>query len=77
MITTIDRAGRVVVPKALRSELNIVPGPIEIESDGSSLRLTVPATARLVQDGRFVGIEHSGPPTSVDEVRELRLALQR
>ncbi len=43
MITTIDHAGRIVVPKALREQLHLKGGtPIEIFAEGDGLRLRVP-----------------------------------
>ncbi len=42
MTTTIDRAGRVVIPKRLRDALNLGPGvEVEIESEPGGLRLRV------------------------------------
>jgi len=51
MVVTIDRAGRLVVPKALRERYNLTPGcKLEIEAapDGITLRRadTVPALIR-------------------------------
>lgn len=57
METTIDSVGRIVVPKALRDALGLVPGAaVDISLYGSGLQL-VPGgrTARLVEvDGVFV-----------------------
>ena len=40
MRTTIDGAGRIVVPKKLRDRLGLVPGTeIEIDEEGSGLRV--------------------------------------
>ena len=40
MITTIDRAGRIVVPKSLRERFNLVAGTeLEIEAGGDRLQL--------------------------------------
>lgn len=39
MRTTIDAAGRLVVPKALRDLVGLRPGPVEVTSDGASLRI--------------------------------------
>jgi len=51
--TTIDAAGRVVVPKPLRDALGLTPGAeLDISRYGAGLQL-VPAgrTARLVEEG--------------------------
>lgn len=54
MNTTIDGAGRVVVPKALRETLGLVPGTaLEIrEQDGALLLQPAPVPMRLVRRGR-------------------------
>lgn len=40
MRTTIDKAGRIVVPKKLRDRLGLVAGTeVEIDEDGSALRV--------------------------------------
>jgi AbrB family looped-hinge helix DNA binding protein len=39
MRTTIDQAGRIVVPAAHRAQLGLVPGPVEIVADGSGIRI--------------------------------------
>jgi len=55
--TSIDSAGRIVVPKPLRDALGLTPGSeLDISRYGAGLQL-IPAgrTARLVQeDGRLV-----------------------
>lgn len=53
MMVTIDRAGRVVIPKELRDRLSIGPeSELDVEIDGDGIRLT-PARlpARSVRDG--------------------------
>lgn len=52
METTIDAAGRIVVPKQLRDELGLTPGSVvDISRYGAGLQL-VPGgrTARIVQE---------------------------
>ena len=74
MKTTIDRAGRVVVPKAWREELGLgdggeveltlVDGRIEIE--------VVPTAVRLERrDGRLVAVaDRDMPPLTAELVRD-------
>jgi AbrB family looped-hinge helix DNA binding protein len=57
MRTTIDQAGRVVIPKRLREALGLAPGPVEIVQDGAAIRIepvteagTVERRGRLVID---------------------------
>lgn len=69
-------AGRVVIPKALRTDVGIVPGEVEIVVDGNSLRISPVAADDLVEhDGLLLLAD--GPPMSDDDIRELRLADQR
>lgn len=57
MEATVDDVGRIVLPKALRDRLRLVPGTkVDVSEYGSGLQV-VPAgrTARLVErDGRLV-----------------------
>ncbi len=78
MEATIDNAGRVVIPKRLRDELGIAPGPVEILRDGAGIRIEPLVHAELEQvEGRLVIPASSGSTISDEAVRELRLADQR
>ena len=78
MEATIDSAGRVVIPKRLRDELGIAPGPVEVVRDGAGIRIEPLAHAELDEvDGRLVIPATTGPAIDDDAVRELRLADQR
>lgn len=49
MRVTVDRVGRIVVPKAVRESLGIGPGTeLELQSDGAGLRLDPVAPAERV-----------------------------
>lgn len=80
MITTMDRAGRLVIPKTLRVEIGLVPGNVEIEVDGDALRIR-PAEVLEFDDLEFqdgiATLPRAGTPLTDDDVRELRLADQR
>jgi AbrB family looped-hinge helix DNA binding protein len=76
MRTTIDVAGRVVIPKALRMDVGIVPGEVEIVVDGNALRISPVAADDLVEEDGLLLLP-DGPPMSDDDIRELRLADQR
>jgi bifunctional DNA-binding transcriptional regulator/antitoxin component of YhaV-PrlF toxin-antitoxin module len=76
MLTTIDSAGRLVVPKALREAVGIVPGPVEITVSGAGLRLEPPAGGLVEKDGHLF-LPSTGHGATVESVRELRLADQR
>jgi len=77
MQTTIDKAGRLVVPKELRDRLGIAAGSrVEIREDGSGLRVDLLASDNLVEiDGRL--LVDGDVLLSDDDVRELRLGDQR
>lgn len=74
---TIDKAGRLVIPKPLRDRLGLRPGEVELSADGTALRVE-PVTAESVEehDGRLV-IPPSGISISSDEVEALRDADHR
>lgn len=76
MRTTIDSAGRVVLPKALRTDLGFVVGEVEIVVDGSALRISPVASDELVEEDGLLLLP-AGAPMTDDDVRELRLADQR
>ena len=79
MEATIDSAGRVVIPKRLRDELGIAPGPVEVVRDGAGIRIEPLVNDDLAEiDGRLViPASADGPTISDDDVRELRLANQK
>jgi AbrB family looped-hinge helix DNA binding protein len=77
MRTTIDKAGRVVIPKALRDRVGLREGEVDIEADGAGLRIDpVTATGLERRSGRLV-IPPSGVRITDRMVRDLRDADQR
>ena len=73
MRTTIDRAGRLVVPKPLRDELGFAPGTeLELDAVDGRLEVAVPSRVR-VEDGehgvRFTAA--AGPHVSAEQIRAL------
>jgi AbrB family looped-hinge helix DNA binding protein len=72
MRATIDKAGRLVIPKPLRDRLGIRPGEVELSIDGAALRVE-PVSGEVVEErkGRLV-IPASGEPIAAAEVRALR-----
>lgn len=75
MATTIDAAGRVVIPKALRQSLGLSPGTkIRIEQKDDSLVITHAQSGGEweLEDGRLVLRAPEGTaPLTAEAVREL------
>ena len=77
MRATIDKAGRLVIPKALRDSLGLLPGEVSVVADGSALRVEpLAGDAFEEENGRLV-IPASGLALDDDTVRALRDADQR
>lgn len=77
MRATIDSAGRMVVPKAIRDRLGLVPGDVDIEIDGSDLRIRPVVDDAVVTDDGWLVVRTSGATLTDDDVRALRDADQR
>lgn len=65
-----------MIPKALRHELGLTPGEVDIMRDGAGLRIEPIAGEGTVEVGGRLVIEGDVQLTD-EEVRELRLADQR
>jgi AbrB family looped-hinge helix DNA binding protein len=73
MKVSIDRAGRVVVPKPLREELGLSPEvPLEIEVVDGHLELSAPSQSARVVDGPSGPIvTATGTPIGDEQVRRV------
>jgi AbrB family looped-hinge helix DNA binding protein len=77
MRATIDKAGRLVIPKALRDNLGLVPGEVEVTPDGAGLHIEPLADDQLQDEDGFLVIPAADTPLSDDLIRTLRDADQR
>lgn len=77
MRTTIDKAGRLVIPKALRDSVGIIPGEVEVTIDGAGLHVEALALGRLVEEDGHLVIAATGDVITDEMIRELRFADQR
>lgn len=81
MITTIDSAGRIVVPKALRDELGLSAGtPVEITAKDGKLEIEPAATKmRLVKRGKglVATTDEPLPELTADDVSSVIRSLRR
>ena len=81
MKTTIDSAGRIVVPKALRQALNLQPGQaLEIRAGDGRLEIEISATPMTLQrrGNDVVAIPESElPRLTADVVRETLERIRR
>jgi AbrB family looped-hinge helix DNA binding protein len=81
MRTTIDAAGRIVIPKKLRESAGLVAGAeVEVELRDGGIEITPAyARARVVERrGHPVIVSHvAGTPLTRDQVREILESLRR
>ncbi|HET7726871.1 MAG TPA: AbrB/MazE/SpoVT family DNA-binding domain-containing protein [Candidatus Limnocylindrales bacterium] len=78
MKTTIDRAGRLVIPRAMRTQLGLERGgDVEVSIDGASIRIEPTAGSELADIDGLLVIPATGEPIDDEVVRELRRADQR
>jgi AbrB family looped-hinge helix DNA binding protein len=77
MRATIDKAGRLVIPKALRDSLGLVPGEVEVTADGVGLHVEPLAGDQLEDEDGLLVIPSAEVTLNDDVVRTLRDADQR
>ncbi len=68
---TVDRAGRVVLPKALRDELQLSPGDsLDLAVRGNEVTLRPTRSARALQKEHGVWVFRLGSPLTETETQE-------
>jgi len=81
MTTTIDRAGRLVIPSEIRREAGIEPGsPVEVRCHNGLIEIQLkPLEVRLKRKGRWLVAEPTRkiPPLTAETVERTRRAIQR
>jgi AbrB family looped-hinge helix DNA binding protein len=77
MKTTIDKAGRVVIPKPIRDALGLHAGTeVDIEIDGVGIRIDGPEPEEdelYEKDGFLFIKDRGGPRMTVEDVRRARM----
>jgi AbrB family looped-hinge helix DNA binding protein len=72
MRASIDADGRVTIPKAVRDQLGIGPGPVEVVADGMTVRIELVTDDRVeLRDGLLVIPAH-GEVIDDEQVDRLR-----
>jgi AbrB family looped-hinge helix DNA binding protein len=72
MRTTIDRAGRLVIPRPLRDRVGLGGGgEVELELDGAAIRIEPVSGIGLREEDGLLVIPTSGAPLRAAAVREL------
>lgn len=74
MKSTIDAAGRIIVPKAMRDTLGLKPGqPLELRVGDGRLEIEIASTPMQLKKrgkGMVAVPDEELPPLTADEVRE-------
>lgn len=77
MKATIDKAGRLVIPKPLRDRLGLRPGVVEVVAEGTGIRVEPLAADVLDERGHRLVVPASGLVINDDIVRSFRDVDQR
>lgn len=77
MRVTIDKAGRLVIPKQLREQVGLAAGEVELTVEGAGVRIEPVAGTELVEEGRRLVVPKTGHVLTAEVVDALRRADQR
>jgi AbrB family looped-hinge helix DNA binding protein len=71
-IVTLDKAGRVVIPKTLRDELRLAPGDtLALESDGERVTLRPVRSVSALRKEQGIWVFRSGRKLSAEETDQV------
>jgi AbrB family looped-hinge helix DNA binding protein len=72
MRTTIDKAGRLVIPRSIRSRIGLLEGgEVDLELDGAGVRIEPVAGGDMREEAGLLFIPAIGKPIDAAAVREL------
>ncbi len=72
MKTTMDKAGRLVIPRAFRDRIGLINGgEVEVELDGAGIRIEPVVGGDLREDGGLLFIPRVGQPIADSAVTDL------
>ena len=78
MMVTIDKAGRIVIPKPVRDALGLDPGDeLELESTAEHLTIRPLRDTMPLRQERGVGVYRSGKPLPAGVVEETMRTIRR
>ncbi len=77
MRTTIDKSGRLVVPKSLRQSIGLTAGEVELSVDGAAIRITPVSSSAVVEVAGRTVIPAEGKVIDDDTVQALKDIDQR
>lgn len=77
MRVTLDKAGRVVLPKSLRDELHLAPGDmLDLTVEGEHVTMRPRRTAPPLQKERGIWVFRTGEPLTATEVSDTLHAIR-
>lgn len=77
MRVTIDKAGRVVIPKQLRDQVGLAAGEVELTVEGAGVRIEPVAGSETVEESGRLVVPKTGNVLTAEAVDALRRADQR
>jgi len=76
-VVTIDKAGRLVLPKVLRDALHLSPGDtLDLKVEGEQVTLRPRRSTPPLQKERGVWVFRTGEPLTVQQTRDALIAVR-